>query len=172
MVAQAEVGNNPTSHENKDEGSWNPGIKVTVEATLQQLVTLIASFSAPFWSIILTTSFPDWYVECSKGQRQHHRWRRRAASFEGLGDAQLWAFFPLCSLHTQVLQHPTVSLKSSFLSAKPGECLSFLLSDLMENKGALKILADPFTFSSQTPNSSKTSGSLHNRIYLCFTWLF
>lgn len=61
MVAQAEVGNNRTSHANKDEGSWNPGIKVTVEATHQQLVTLIASFPAPwipFGSISLTTWLP------------------------------------------------------------------------------------------------------------------
>ena len=109
MVAQAEVGNNHTSHENKDEGSWNPEIKVTVEATLQQLVTLIVPFSAPFWSMSLTTSFPDWHVECSKIQRQRRPWRRRAASFAGLADASFEPFFHYVPTTDQIRSDQSLS---------------------------------------------------------------
>ena len=91
MVAQAEVGNNRTSHANKDEGSWNPGIKVTVEAIHHQLVTLIASFPAPwipFWSISLTTWLPR-LIHGALQDTKHRPQEEGADSFEGLVDAQL-----------------------------------------------------------------------------------
>lgn len=105
MVAQAEVGNNRTSHANKDEGSWNPGIKVTVEATHQQLVTLIASFSAP-WIPFPSISLTTWLPRLIRGVLQD---TKTAPPPGGGGRALLRVllihsfepFFSLCSLYTQ-----------------------------------------------------------------------